>query len=72
MIPVAERPHPTIRRTVIRIITIEREYGCGAAAIARELATRLDWKLWDQLLTQEIARIPKAFDRATVNFSFEI
>lgn len=39
-----------------RIITIEREYGCGAAGIARELAARLDWKLWDQLLTQEIAR----------------
>jgi|SRR5438105_10251532 len=57
MIPVAERLHPTIRRTVIRIITIEREYGCGAAAIARELAARLGWKLWDQLLTQEIARL---------------
>ena len=39
-----------------RIITIEREYGCGAAGIARELAARLCWKLWDQLLTQEIAR----------------
>ena len=39
-----------------RIITIEREYGCGAAGIARELAARLGWKLWDQLLTQEIAR----------------
>jgi predicted double-glycine peptidase len=56
MIPVAEQPHPTSRRTVIRIITIEREYGCGAAAIARELAKRLGWKLWDQLLTQEIAQ----------------
>jgi cytidylate kinase len=41
---------------VIRIITIEREYGCGAAGIASELAARLGWKLWDQLLTQEIAR----------------
>ena len=41
---------------MIRIVTIEREYGCGAAGIARELAARLDWKLWDQLLTQEIAR----------------
>jgi cytidylate kinase len=41
---------------VIRIITIEREYGCGAAGIARELAARLGWKLWDELLTQEIAR----------------
>lgn len=42
---------------MIRIITIEREYGCGAAGIARELATHLGWKLWDQLLTQEIARV---------------
>jgi cytidylate kinase len=42
---------------VIRIITIEREYGCGAAGIARELAARIGWKLWDELLTQEIARL---------------
>ena len=42
---------------MIRIITIEREYGCGAAGIARELAARLGWKLWDELLTQEIARL---------------
>jgi len=40
---------------VIRVITIEREYGCGAAGIARELAARLGWKLWDQVLTEEIA-----------------
>jgi predicted double-glycine peptidase len=42
---------------VIRIVTIEREYGCGAAAIAQELARRLGWKLWDELLTPEIARL---------------
>jgi cytidylate kinase len=42
---------------VIRIITIEREYGCGAAAIARELAAQLGWTLWDELLTEEIARL---------------
>jgi cytidylate kinase len=41
---------------VIRIITIEREYGCGAANIARSLADRLGWKLWDQEITSEIAR----------------
>ncbi|HEX4134488.1 MAG TPA: cytidylate kinase-like family protein [Bryobacteraceae bacterium] len=41
---------------MIRIITIEREYGCGAAAIARTLADRLGWKLWDQEITAEIAR----------------
>ena len=40
---------------MFRIITIEREYGSGAAAIAAQLAHRLGWKLWDQLLTQEIA-----------------
>ena len=42
---------------MFRLITIEREYGCGAAAIAAQLADRLGWKLWDQLLTQEIARL---------------
>jgi cytidylate kinase len=39
-----------------KILTIEREYGSGAAAIARNVAARLGWKLWDQLLTDEIAR----------------
>lgn len=42
---------------MIRIITIEREYGCGAAVIARKTAERLDWKLWDELLTREIAHL---------------
>jgi len=40
-----------------RIITIEREYGCGAADIAAELARHLGWKLWDQQLTEEIAKL---------------
>jgi cytidylate kinase len=40
-----------------RIITVEREYGCGAGQIAKQLASRLDWKLWDQDLTAEIARV---------------
>jgi cytidylate kinase len=44
-------------KIVIQIITIEREYGSGAATIAEKLAKRLGWKLWDQLLTQEIARL---------------
>ena len=43
--------------TVIKIITIEREYGCGGGDIARKLADRLGWKLWDELLTCEIARL---------------
>jgi len=41
---------------MIRVITIEREYGSGGGEIARKLADRLGWKLWDQLLTNEIAR----------------
>lgn len=45
------------QKAMIRIIAVEREYGCGAAVIARELAARLGWTLWDQLLTQEIARL---------------
>lgn len=41
---------------MIRVLTIEREYGSGANDIARKVAERLGWKLWDQLLTTEIAR----------------
>jgi cytidylate kinase len=41
---------------VINIITIEREYGCGGAEIASGVAARLGWKLWDDLLTCEIAK----------------
>jgi cytidylate kinase len=42
---------------MFRIITIEREYGCGGGKIACKLADHLGWKLWDHLLTEEIARI---------------
>lgn len=48
---------------MIKIITIEREYGSGGGEIAQQLAKHLGWKLWDQLLTEEIARLaecPKA------------
>jgi cytidylate kinase len=48
---------------MIKIITIEREYGCGGGEIAQLVANRLGWKLWDQELTEEIARLancPKA------------
>jgi cytidylate kinase len=41
---------------MIRIITIEREYGSGAAAIAQKLADRLGWKLWDRDITCAIAK----------------
>jgi len=50
---------------MFRVVTIEREYGCGAGSIAARLAERLGWKLWDQLITEEIARLAKV-DAATV------
>jgi cytidylate kinase len=48
---------------MIRVITIEREYGSGAAEIAKRIANRLGWKLWDQLLTNEIARLMECESR---------
>ena len=48
---------------MIKIVTIEREYGSGGGEIAQLLAQQLGWKLWDHLLTEEIARLadcPKA------------
>src|SRR3954468_942323 len=42
---------------MIRIITIEREYGCGGGEIAQLVAKRLGWTLYDQLLTEEIAKL---------------
>jgi cytidylate kinase len=48
---------------MIKIVTIEREYGSGGGEIAQLLAKQLGWKLWDELLTEEIARLaecPKA------------
>lgn len=42
---------------MINIITIEREYGSGGGEIAQRVAERLEWKLWDQRLTEEIARL---------------
>lgn len=42
---------------MVKIITIEREYGSGGGEIAQLLASKLGWKLWDTLLTEEIARL---------------
>jgi cytidylate kinase len=42
---------------MFRLITIEREYGCGGGAIAAQLAEHLGWKLWDKRLTEEIAHM---------------
>ncbi len=50
---------------MIRTITVEREYGAGGGAIAKKLAERLGWKLWDQALTCEIARVARV-DQAVV------
>jgi cytidylate kinase len=52
-----------LRPYMIKIVTVEREYGSGGGEIAKLLSTQLGWKLWDQLLTEEIARLancPKA------------
>jgi cytidylate kinase len=48
----------------VRIITVEREYGSGGAMIARRLAERLGWKIWDEDLTAEIARVANVDSRA--------
>jgi cytidylate kinase len=42
---------------MIKIITVEREYGAGGGEIAKLLAERLGWKLYDEQLTEEIARL---------------
>ena len=44
---------------MIKVITVDREYGTGGAEIAAKLASELGWKLWDQALTTEIARLAK-------------
>lgn len=44
---------------MIRIIAIEREFGCNASAIAEVLGKRLGWKVLDQSLTEEVARIAR-------------
>jgi len=50
----------------IRIVTLEREYGSGGANIAKTLAARLGWKVWDEELTAEIARVAKVDHRAAL------
>ncbi|MGA8143931.1 MAG: cytidylate kinase-like family protein [Candidatus Acidiferrales bacterium] len=50
----------------VRIVTLEREYGSGGAMIAKRLAGRLGWKLWDEELTAEIARVAKVDHRAAL------
>jgi len=49
---------------MIQAITIEREFGCGGSEIASLLAQRLGWNLWDEKLTQEIARLTQSSPEA--------
>jgi cytidylate kinase len=49
---------------MVNAITIERQFGCGASEIARLVASRLGWGLWDERLTQEIARLTESTPQA--------
>jgi Cytidylate kinase-like family len=49
---------------MVHAVTIEREFGCGASEIASLVASRLGWSLWDERLTQEIARLTKSTPQA--------
>jgi cytidylate kinase len=49
---------------MVNAITIEREFGCGASEIASLVASRLGWNLWDERLTQEIARLTESTPEA--------
>ena len=41
---------------MIRVLSVEREFGSGGGAIAQALADRLGWSFWDHAITCEIAR----------------
>jgi cytidylate kinase len=60
----AARWRPGKDTRMIQAITIEREFGCGGSEIAAKLAALLGWKLWDQELTQEIARLTNCTPQA--------
>jgi cytidylate kinase len=49
---------------MVHAVTIEREFGCGASEIASLVASRLGWNLWDERLTQEIARLTESTPQA--------
>ena len=49
---------------MVHAVTIEREFGCGASEIASLAASRLGWNLWDERLTQEIARLTESTPEA--------
>ena len=42
-----------------QILVLDSEFGSGARTIGEKLARRLNWKLFDQALSEEIARLAK-------------
>jgi cytidylate kinase len=42
-----------------QILIIDREFGAGGGDIAKLLAARLNWKLFDEALSEEIARLAR-------------
>jgi hypothetical protein len=42
-----------------KILLLDREFGAGASTIGEKIATRLKWQLFDELLTQKIARLAR-------------
>jgi cytidylate kinase len=48
----------------VRVVTVEREYGSGGSIIARCLAEHLGWKLWDEEISAEIARVANVDHKA--------
>jgi len=42
-----------------QILIVDREFGAGCSTISEKLAARLNWKLFDDSLTREIARQAK-------------
>lgn len=42
-----------------QILLIDREFGAGAITIGEKIAKRLNWSFFDEVLTQEIARLAK-------------
>ena len=49
---------------MVHAVTVEREFACGASEIASLVASRLGWSLWDERLTQEIARLTESTPQA--------
>jgi hypothetical protein len=58
--------------TMIRAITIEREFGCGGSEVASLVASRIGWHLWDQELTEEIARLTKSTPQAVEKREWQV